>query len=140
MIVSLPRAFIAFIALLARLVPLLSMAVGQAQATSLLVCPTVPLKSASRPCERSGHHYARFTRTRVFINLSLYEEKVKEVGQWGTAFDLGILPCPTFNLNSGAGQTSPKSVSRGDVFADIHRVFNRLTHLFADGIKSGLLP
>lgn len=116
------------------------MAVGQAQATSLLVCPTVPLESASRPCKRSGHLYGRFTRTRVFINLSLYEEKVKEVGQWGTAFVLGALPCPTSNVNSGAGQTDPKSASRGDVFADIHRVFNRLTHLFADGIKSGLLP
>ncbi len=116
------------------------MAVGQAQATSLLVCPTVPLESASRPCERCGHHYARFTRMRVFINLSLYEEKVKEVGQWGTAFDLGALTCPTSNVNSGAGQTVLKSVSRGDVFAGIHRVFPRQTHLFADGIKSGLLP
>ena len=137
MIVSLPRACLA---LLARPVPLLSMAVGQAQATSLLVCPTVPLESASRPCERSGHLYARFTRTRVFINLSLHEKRVREVGQWGTAFDLGALPCPTSNVNSGAGQTAPKSVSRGDLFADIHPVFARLTHLFADGIKSGLLP
>ena len=67
---------------MARLVPLLCVAVGQAQAALLLGCPTVPLKSASRPCERSGQTYARFTRTRVFINLSLYEEKVKEVGQW----------------------------------------------------------
>lgn len=123
-----------------RLVPLLSIVVGQVQAASLLGCPTVPLKSASRPCERSGHLYARFTRTRVFINLSLYEEKVKEVGQWVTAFDLGALTCPTSNVNSGAGQTAPKSVSRGDVFADIHRVFPRLTHLFAGGIKTGLLP
>lgn len=123
-----------------RLVPLLSIVVGQVQAASLLGCPTVPLESASRPCERSGHLYARFTRTRVFINLSLYEEKVKEVGQWGTAFDLGTLPCPTSNVNSGAGQTALKSVSRGDVFADIHRVFARLTHLFAGGIKTGLLP
>ena len=125
---------------MARLVPLLCVAVGQAQAAPLLGCPTVPLKSASRPCERSGQTYARFTRTRVFINLSLYEEKVKEVGQWGTAFDLGALPCPTSNVNSGAGQTAPKSASRGDVFADIHRVFPRLAHLFAGGIKTGLLP
>ena len=123
-----------------RLVPLLSIVVGQVQAASLLGCPTVPLKSASRPCERSGHHYARFTRTRVFINLSLCEEKVKEVGQWGTAFDLGTLPCPTSNVNSGAGQTAPKSASRGDVFADIQRAFSRLTYLFAGGIKCCLLP
>ncbi len=125
---------------MARLVPLLCVAVGQAQAASLTGCPTVPLKSASRTCERSGQTYARVTRTRVFINLSLYEEKVKEVGQWGTVFDLGVLACPTFNLNSGAGQTDPKSASRGDVFADIHRAFTRVTHLFTGGIKSGLLP
>ena len=125
---------------MARLVPLLCVAVGQAQAAPLLGCPTVPLKSASRPCERSGQTYARVTRTRVFINLSLHEKKVKEVGQWGTVFDLGVLPCPTFNLNSGAGQTAPKSASRGDVFADIHRAFTRVTHLFTGGIKSGLLP
>ena len=125
---------------MARLVPLLCVAVGQAQAALLLGCPTVPLKSASRPCERSGQTYARFTRTRVFINLSLYEEKVKEVGQWGTAFDLGALPCPTSNVNSGAGQTGPKSVSRGDVFPDIRGAFTRLTHLFAGGIKTSLLP
>ena len=125
---------------MARLVPLLWVAVGQAQAASLTGCPTVPLKSASRTCERSGQTYARVTRTRVFINLSSHEKKVKEVGQWGTAFDLGVLPCPTFNLNSGAGQTDPKSASRGDVFADIHRAFTRVTHLFTGGIKSGLLP
>ena len=125
---------------MARLVPLLCVAVGQAQAASLPGCPTVPLKSPSRPCERSGQTYARVTRTRVFINLSLYEEKVKEVGQWGTAFDLGALPCPTSNVHSGAGQTGPKSVSRGDVFADICGAFTRLTHLFTGGIKTRLLP
>ena len=125
---------------IARLVPLLCVAVGQAQAASLTGCPTVPLKSASRPCERSGQTYARVTRTRVFINLSLHEKKVKEVRQWGTAFDLGVLPCPTFNLKSGAGQTDPKSASRGDVFADIHRAFTRVAHLFTGGIKSSLLP
>ena len=125
---------------MARLVPLLCVAVGQAQGALLLGCPTVPLKSASRPCERSGQTYARFTRTRVFINLSLYEEKVKEVGQWGTAFDLGSLPCPTLILSSGAGQTAPKSASRDDVFADIRRAFSCLTHLFAGGIKTCLLP
>lgn len=125
---------------MARLVPLLCVAVGQAQVASLTGCPTVPLKSASRPCERSGQTYARVTRTRVFINLSLHEKKVKEVGQWGTVFDLGVLPCPTFNLNSGAGQTDPKSASRGDVFADIHQAFTRVAHLFTGGIKSGLLP
>ena len=125
---------------MARLVPLLCVAVGQAQAALLLGCPTVPLKSASRPCERSGQTYARFTRTRVFINLSLYEEKVKEVGQWGAAFDLGALPCPTSNVSSGAGQTGPKSVSRGDVFTDICGAFTRLTHLFTGGIKTRLLP
>ena len=125
---------------MARLVPLLCVAVGQAQAALLLGCPTVPLKSASRPCERSGQTYARVTRTRVFINLSLHEKKVKEVGQWGTVFDLGVLACPTFDLSSGAGQTGPKSASRGDVFADIHWAFTRLTHLFTGGIKSGLLP
>ena len=125
---------------MARLVPLLCVAVGQAQAASLTGCPTVPLKSASRTCERSGQTYARVTRTRVFINLSLHEKKVKEVGQWGTVFDLGVLPCPTFNLNSGAGQTDPKSASRGDVFADIQRAFSRLTYLFAGGIKCCLLP
>lgn len=125
---------------MARLVPLLCVAVGQAQAAPLLGCPTVPPFSAPRTCERSGQQYARVTRTRVFINLPLYEEKVKEVGQWGTAFDLGVLPCPTFNLNSGAGQTGPKNASRGDLFADIHRLFTRLTHLFTGGIKSGLLP
>ena len=126
--------------LMARLVPLLCVAVGQAQAALLLGCPTVPLKSASRPCERSGQTYARFTRTRVFINLSLYEETVKEVGQWGTVFDLGALPCPTSNVSSGAGQTAPKSASRDDVFADIDRAFTCLTHLFAGGIKCCLLP
>ena len=125
---------------MARLVPLLCVAVGQAQVASLTGCPTVPLKSASRPCERSGQTYARVTRTRVFINLSLHEKKVKEVGQWGTVFDLGVLACPTFDLSSGAGQTGPKSASRGDVFADIHWAFTRLTHLFTGGIKSGLLP
>ena len=125
---------------MARLVPLLCVAVGQAQTASLTGCPTVPLKSASRPCERSGQTYARVTRTRVFINLSLHEKKVKEVGQWGTAFDLGVLPCPTFMLNSGAGQTAPKSASRDDVFADIRRAFSCLTYLFAGGIKTCLLP
>ena len=126
--------------LMVRLVPLSLMAVGQAQAALLLVCPTVPPFSAPRTCGRSGQSYARVTRTRVFINLSLHEKKVKEVGQWGTVFDLGVLPCPTFNLNSGAGQTDPKSASRGDVFADIHRAFTCVTHLFTGGIKSGLLP
>ena len=77
---------------------------------------------------------------RVLNNLSIYEEKVKEVGQWGTAFDLGTLLCPTLILNSGAGQTASKSASRGDVFADIHRAFSCLTHLFAGGIKTRLLP
>ena len=125
---------------MAHLVPLLSTAVGQAQPAPLLGCPTVPPVTAPRTCERSGQQYARVTRTRVFINLSLHEKKVKEVGQWGTVFDLGVLACPTFNLNSGAGQTDPKSASRGDVFADIHRAFTRVTHLFTGGIKSGLLP
>ena len=125
---------------MAHLVPLLSTAVGQAQPAPLLGCPTVPPISAPRTCERSGQQYARFTRTRVFINLSLYEEKVKEVGQWGTAFDLGALLCPTSIQSSGAGQTAPKSASRGDVFADIRRAFSCLTHLFAGGIKACLLP
>ena len=114
--------------------------VGQLQPTQFLTCPTVPPLFAPRTCERSGQQYARVTRTRVFINLSLHEKKVKEVGQWGTVFDLGVLPCPTFNLNSGAGQTDPKSASRGDVFADIPRAFSCLTHLFAGGIKTCLLP
>ena len=126
--------------LMARLVPLHCLAVGQAQAAPLLVCPTVPPLSAPRICERSGQQYARVTRTRVFINLSLHEKRVKEVGQWGTAFDLGTLLCPTFILNSGAGQTAPKSASRGDVFADIQQAFSRLTYLFAGGIKCCLLP
>lgn len=91
-------------------------------------------------CERSGQQYARFTRTRVFINPSTYEKKAKEVGQWVTAFDLGTFLCPTLILNSGAGQTAPKSASRGDVFADIRRAFSYQTHIFTDGIKSGLLP
>ena len=97
---------------MARLVPLLCVAVGQAQTASLTGCPTVPLKSASRTCERSGQTYARVTRTRVFINLSLHEKKVKEVGQWVTAFDLGVLPCPTFNLNRvGQGRQTPKALA-----------------------------
>ena len=122
------------------LVPLLSTAVGQAQPAPLLGCPTVPPVNAPRPCERSGQQYARFTRMRVLNNLSIYEEKVKEVGQWGTAFDLGSLPCPTLIQSSGAGQTAPKSASRDDVFADIRRAFSCLTHLFAGGIKTRLLP
>ena len=125
---------------MARLVPLLCVAVGQAQAAPLLVCPTVLPFSAPRTCERSGQSYARVTRTRVFINLSLHEKRVKEVGQWGAAFDLGTLPCPTSNVSSGAGQTAPKSASRDDVFADIDRAFTCLTHLFAGGIKCCLLP
>ena len=100
---------------MAYLVPLLSTAVGQAQPAPLLGCPTVPPVNAPRTCERSGQQYARFTRMRVLNNLSIYEEKVKEVGQWGTAFDLGTLLCPTLILNSGAGQTASKSASRGDV-------------------------
>ena len=120
--------------------PLLSTAVGRAQPASLLGCPTVPPISASRTCERSGQQYARFTRTRVFIYLSLYGERVKEVGQWGAAFDLGTFLCPASILNSGAGQADPKSASRGDVFADIRWVFCCLTHLFAGGIKTRLLP
>lgn len=125
---------------LAHRVPLLCKAVGQAQPAPLLGCPTVPPVNAPRPCERSGQQYARFTRMRVLNNLSIYEEKVKEVGQWGKTFDLGTLLCPTLILNSGAGQTVPKSVSRGDVFADIPRAFCCLTHLFAGGIKTRLLP
>ena len=125
---------------MAHLVPLLSTAVGLAQPAPLLGCPTVPPVNAPRTCERSGQQYARFTRMRVLNNLSIYEEKVKEVGQWGTAFDLGTLLCPTLIQSSGAGQTTAKSASRGDVFADIHRVFPRLAHLFAGGIKTGLLP
>ena len=126
--------------LMVRLVPLSLMAVGQAQAAPLLVCPTVLPFTAPRTCERSGQSYARVTRTRVFINLSLHEKTVKEVGQWGTALDLGALPCPTSNVSSGAGQTVPKSASRDDVFADIDRAFTCLTHLFAGGIKCCLLP
>ena len=125
---------------MARLVPLLCVAVGQAQAAPLLGCPTVPPFSAPRTCERSGQQYARVTRTRVFINLSLHEKRVKEVGQWGAAFDSGAFLCPTCIVNSGAGQTTPKSASRGDVFADIQRAFSRLTYLFAGGIKCCLLP
>ena len=125
---------------MAHLVPLLSTAVGQAQPAPLLGCPTVPPVNAPRTCERSGQQYARFTRMRVLNNLSIYEEKVKEVGQWGTAFDLGTFLCPTLILNSGTGQTASKSASRGDVFADIRRAFSCLTHLFAGGIKTCLLP
>ena len=125
---------------LAHRVPLLCKAVGYAQAAPLLSCPTVPPVNAPRPCEHSGQQYARFTRMRVLNNLSIYEEKVKEVGQWGAAFDLGTLLCPTLILNSGTGQTASKSASRGDVFADIHRAFSCLTHLFAGGIKTRLLP
>ena len=128
------------ILVLAHRVPLLCKAVGHAQAAPLLGCPTVPPVNAPRPCERSGQQYARFTRMRVLNNLSIYEEKVKEVGQWGTAFDLGSLPCPTLIQSSGAGQTAPKSASRDDVFADIRRAFSCLTHLFAGGIKTRLLP
>ena len=130
-----------FIALAwAHRVPLLCKAVGQTQPAPLLGCPTVPPVNAPRPCERSRQQYARFTRMRDLNNLSIYEEKVKEVGQWGTAFDLGTLLCPTLILNSEAGQTVPKSVSRGDVFADIRRAFCCLTHLLAGGIKTRLLP
>ena len=125
---------------MARLVPLLCVAVGQAQAAPLLGCPTVPPFSAPRICERSGQQYARVTRTRVFIYLSLYGERVKEVGQWGAVFDLGTFLCPASILNSGTGQADPKSASRGDVFADIQRAFSRLTYLFAGGIKTRLLP
>ncbi len=121
-------------------VPLLCKAVGHAQAAPLLGCPTVPPVNAPRPCERSGQQYARFPRMRVLNNLSIYEETVKEVGQWGIAFDLGTLLCPTLILSSGARQTAAKSVSRGDVFADIPRAFCYLTHLLAGGIKTRLLP
>ena len=72
--------------------------------------------------------------------LSTYKKKAKEVGQWVTAFNLGTFPSPTLILNSEAGQTAPKSACRGDVFADIRRVFSYQTHIFTDGIKSGLLP
>lgn len=125
---------------LAHRVPLLCKAVGHAQAAPLLGCPTVLPVNAPRPCEHSGQQYARFTRMRVLNNLSIYEEKVKEVGQWGRAFDLGTLLWPTLIQSSGAGQTTAKSASRGDVFADIHRAFSCLTHLFAGGIKTRLLP
>ena len=125
---------------LALRVPLLCKAVGHVQSAPLLGCPTVPPVNAPRPCEHSGQQYARFTRMRVLNNLSIYEEKVKEVGQWGRAFDLGTLLWPTLIQSSGAGQTTAKSASRGDVFADIPRAFNCLTHLFAGGIKTRLLP
>ena len=125
---------------LAHRVPLLCKAVDHAQAAPLLGCPTVPPVNAPRPCEHSGQQYARFTRMRVLNNLSICEEKVKEVGPWGRAFDLGTLLWPTLIQSSGAGQTTAKSASRGDVFADIHWAFSCLTHLFAGGIKTRLLP
>lgn len=50
---------------LARLVSLRFDAVGQVWALSLLGCPTVPLESASRPCERSGLAARAYARTRV---------------------------------------------------------------------------
>ena len=49
--------------------------VGQLQPTQFLTCPTVPPLFASRTCKRSGYQYARFTRMRVFIILSLYGRK-----------------------------------------------------------------
>ena len=50
---------------LARLVSPRFDAVGQVRALSLLGCPTVPLSSASRPCERSGRALRAYARTRV---------------------------------------------------------------------------
>lgn len=102
---------------LAHRVPLLCKAVGHAQAAPLLGCPTVPPVKAPRPCERSGQQYARFTRMRVLNILSIYEETVKEVGQWGAAFDLGTLPCPTLILSSGAGQTPPPKALAGEMYS-----------------------
>lgn len=55
---------------LACLAPLLIRVAGQVQATPLLGCPTVLSLAPLRPCERSGQHHARVTRTRVFIYLS----------------------------------------------------------------------
>ncbi|CAI8790536.1 hypothetical protein EMIT0P171_190106 [Pseudomonas sp. IT-P171] len=49
----------------ARLVSLRFDAVGQVRALSLLGCPTVPPRSTSRPCERSGRALRAYARTRV---------------------------------------------------------------------------
>lgn len=56
-------------------------AAGQAQAPSLLACPTVRPSPATCTCKRSGHVIASMTRTRAFSFLSIHKEKLNKVGQ-----------------------------------------------------------
>lgn len=101
-----PGITLAIVVPLARLVPLHFDVAGQARAASLLGCPTVPPAEVSRPCERSGQHHAPVARTRVLQFLSLHEKRIKKVGQWVRALNLGAFKRPTSILNSGAGRTT----------------------------------
>ena len=56
-------------------------AVGQAQATPLLGCPTVQPLPAPRTHEHSGHVVAPMARTRVFDFFSIHKRKEIKVGQ-----------------------------------------------------------
>ena len=72
-----PRAAV----LLSGLVRLPFSAVGQAQATPLLTCPTVQPSPAPRTHEHSWHVIAPMARTRVFSFLSIHKKKEEKVGQ-----------------------------------------------------------
>ena len=67
--------------LLSGLVRLPLRAVGQAQAPSLLDCPTVRPSPTTYTCKRSWHVVASMTRTRAFSFLSIHKEKLNKVGQ-----------------------------------------------------------
>jgi len=72
-----PHAFVR----LSRLVQPAFSAVGQAQAASLLACPTVQPLPTPRTHEHSGHVIAPMARMRAFSFLSIHKRKGIKVGQ-----------------------------------------------------------
>lgn len=126
---------------LAGLVPLRFGVVGRAGAALLLGRPTVPAIYAHRVCERSGQQHAPVARTRVIRFISLCEEEVKKVGQWGEAPNLGACSYPTSSFNRGSAGTEPGALNAVVVYSPtLPRRSYGVTHILAGGVKFGLLP
>ena len=123
-----------------RCVPFVSLSMGQLQVAQLLGCPVVPFKISPRVYERSGSGHACFAHA-LSSFLSIREKKVKVMGHWGRAFDLGALSCPIDLKNYGAVRTAHQKRLAEVVYSPTFSGRSPcVDHLFAGGIKSCLLP
>jgi hypothetical protein len=96
--------------LLAGLVPLRVCVVGRAEAALLPACPTVRPAVRPRACECSGQQHAPVARTRALLFISLCEEELKKVGQWGDAPNTGGCTHPTSSFKHGTARTEPQAL------------------------------